>query len=349
MDDLILISQRFFPGKKQPKIEKLTGGLIHKTFKISFSNHEAYILQSINDLVFKDPNGLMNNISLIANHLKSKNYPLKILEPIASPNGFLEKDQYGNYWRAFPFYRNSLVLEKVTNPKHVFEAAKAFGLFLKFLDGIDLKNIKETIPKFHNLDHRLMHFEQAINNAKKETKSTAKEAIETILKWKEQFKFDFSKMPLRIVHNDTKISNVLLSKANMEGICVIDLDTVMPGYLVTDFGDMIRTMCCTASEEETDLDKIAIDINIFTGMTEGFLFATRSFLKKVEKENLVIGGVFIIFEQAMRFLTDYLQENIYYPVSFPEQNLIRSKNQIKLLTSLLDNQTKLDLIVNKLY
>lgn len=348
MGEIEAISERFFPEKRGLKIETITGGYIHKTFKISFSDGEAYVLQSINVSVFKDPFAVMDNILLAANHLKTKNYPFKILQPIASNNGFLEIDKFGNYWRAFPFFKNTVVFEKVSDSRQAFEAAKAFGLFIKYLDGIAVNSIKETIPDFHNLKNRMSRFDQALKDANPPQVEKAKEAIESILVWYRQLTFDFKKMPLRVVHNDTKISNVLLDKDTLKGVCVIDLDTMMQGYLVHDFGDMIRTMCCTAPENETDLDKVAINVAIFKAMTKGFLSEIQTILKKEEQENLLSGGLYIIFEQAIRFLTDYLKGNIYYPVHFNDQNLFRAKNQLRLFESLLDNKNQLELIINEL-
>ncbi len=349
MNVIEIISKRFFPTRNKGKIHYITGGLINQTYKITFENGESFILQSLNNTVFKDIPGLMNNIQSIANHLKKSNYPLAILEPIQSINGLLERDRLGNFWRAFPFIENTIAFKKVTKPNQAFEAAKAFGLFLKHLHNIDPKKINVTIPNFHNLNHRINSFNLALKSAPINRREKAKNEIEMILMRSAQLKFNFEKMPLRVVHNDTKVSNVLLDKNTKKGICVIDLDTVMPGYLVTDFGDMIRTMCCTASEEEINLDKVEIDKEIFKATTEGFIIATKSILTKIEKENLVSGGVYIIFEQSIRFLLDYLRGDVYYLVNQDDQNLFRAKNQLKLLKSLLSKRDDLELIVSELY
>ena len=160
--------------------------------------------------------------------------------------------------------------------------------------------------------------------------------------------FNFKKLPKRIVHNDTKINNVLLDEKGEKAICVIDLDTVMPGYVIFDFGDMIRTMCCTASEDEKDLRKVEINPENFKKVTAGFLNPLKRILTKEEKANLVNGGVYIIFEQAVRFLSDFLNNDFYYPVKYPEQNLFRAKNQLKLLQSVMDNKSGMELITNEL-
>jgi Ser/Thr protein kinase RdoA (MazF antagonist) len=349
MDEISLICQKFFPNKIGLQSQRISGGLINSTFKISFDDGETFILQAINQSVFGDPFVLMNNIQIIANHLKKSGYPLKVLEPISSANGLIEKDSFGNYWRTFPFFENTSVFEKVTNSEQAFEAAKSFGLFIKYLEGIDLKRIKETIPNFHNLSYRLQHFDLAVKEGLSNRIEKAKEEIKNITNWRDQLNFDFKNMPLRLVHNDTKISNVLLDEIEIKGVSVIDLDTVMPGYLITDFGDMIRTMCCSGSEEETNLDKVEIDLEIFKAVANGFLNVTNSMLTKEEKKNLIIGGIYIIFEQAIRFLTDYLQGDKYYPVQFADQNLFRAKNQIKLLQSLLEKKSEMELIISELF
>ncbi len=349
MDEVEIISQKFFPGKKIFSVQHISGGLINSTFKITFEKGESYILQAINKNVFRHPFALMSNIQIIAEHLKENKYPLKILQPVLSGNGLLEKDKSGNYWRAFPFIENTLVFEKVTSPKLAFEAAFAFGLFAKHLDGINLKRFEETIPHFHELKYRLNLFDNAFKEDAYNRRKNAEEEIESILKWRDQLKFDFEKLPLRVVHNDTKISNVLFDKDKLKGVCVIDLDTVMPGFIVIDFGDMIRTMCCTASEEEKNLDKVEIDPDIFRATAAGFLKATKTILTAPEKDNLINGGIYIIFEQALRFLTDYLQGDIYYPVEEQDQNLLRAKNQIKLLQSLLNKKKALEAITSELF
>ena len=347
MDEIKIICQKFFPGKKVQQTQHISGGHINATFKVTFANGESYILQAVNNNVFKDPFAVMSNIQSIVDHLIEKKYPLKILKPISSQNGFLEKDKSGNYWRAFPFIENTLVFEKVTSPKLAFEAALAFGLFAKHLVEINLKSIVETIPHFHDLPYRLDLFDKVFEEDATNRKKNSEEEIAAILKWRDQLKFDFEKMPLRVVHNDTKISNVLLDKEELKGVCVIDLDTVMPGFLVTDFGDMIRTMCCTASEEENNLDKVEIDVEIYRATATGFLDATKTILTPQEKDNLINGGIYIIFEQALRFLSDYLQGDIYYQVQKEDQNLLRARNQIKLLQSLLNKKN--DLNINSLF
>lgn len=348
MNEIKEICNRFFKIKSNYTISEIKGGLINSTYKISFER-VSYILQAINTKVFKDPELVMDNIQNIANHLQKNDYPLKILKPISSARGILEKDKFGTFWRAFPFIENTTVFKNITYPNQAFEAAKSFGLFIKYLDGIDINSIKETIPNFHDLKYRKTLFDSALSRNKLNRKDKVKSEIEITLKWLKSLQFDFTKMPKRVVHNDAKISNVLLDKNGLSGVCVIDLDTVMPGYIVTDFGDMVRTMCCTVTEEETDFEKVAIDINIFKATAEGFLSITKSFITSAEKKNLFDGCAYIILEQAIRYLTDYLEGDIYYPNSFADQNLYRAKNQLKLLESLIENRLTFEQITTELH
>jgi len=349
MDEVKEICQRFFKENNEFSIRRLEGGHINDTFKISYQNGTSYILQALNRKIFNDPQAVMDNIQFIADHLKKTDYPLEILEPIASKNGLLERDSFGNYWRAFPFFEKTTVYERVSNPDQAYVVANSFGLFIKHLDGIDLANIRETISNFHDLNFRFDLFEKVVKNAKPDRIEPAISEIGKALKWRKKLNFDFTNFPLRVVHNDAKISNVLLDQKGEKGVCVIDLDTVMSGFAVTDFGDMVRTMCCSASEEETNIEKVSIDIEIFKETAKGFLTVTNSILTKDEKENLISGCVYIIFEQAIRFLTDYLDGDKYYQISYPDQNLNRARNQLKLLESFNQNISILKSIVIELF
>ncbi len=350
LNDVIkAICNEFFQGREGLNIQAISGGLINKTYKISFSTDEYYVLQELNTTIFKNPSAVMANIQLVANHLKNNYYPLKNLEPVKTQNGrMLIKDRIGNYWRAFPFIESTLVFDKVSTQKQAFEAAKAFGLFIKHLDSIDPQNVKITIPDFHNLELRTKQFLKAIKDDPFNRKKTAEDEIKKLLKYRRLLDCDYKNLQLRIIHNDAKIRNVLFDEHSLNAVCVIDLDTVMPGYVISDFGDMIRTMCCTASEEEKDLSKVKIDKDLFGAVAEGFLIVTHSFLTNEEKEKLVAGGVNIIFEQAIRFLTDYLKGDEYYSVQNKGQNLNRARNQLKLFESLLEIKPELELYINGL-
>ena len=349
MDDIHFICSLFFNKLSNPKIQAIKGGLINTTFKLDFENENSFILQKINQSVFKEPDLVMNNIQKTVTHLSQNDYPLTVLQPISSTNKkLIEKDSFGNFWRAFPFIEDTKVFSEVSHPRHAFEAAKAFGLFIKYLTDIDLNCIYETIPNFHNLDYRFKIFQNACNIVDNKLREKAKLEIEKIQKLKDTLKFNFHDQPLRVVHNDTKISNILFDE-NDEAVCVIDLDTIMPGLVIFDFGDMIRTICCNFSEEERDIKKIEIEVSKFEALTKGFSYPMKNILTDIEKENLVNGGIYIIFEQAIRFLTDYLQGDIYYSKKYPDQNLIRAKNQLQLLQSILFKKKDMELITSELF
>lgn len=338
----------FVPGKPVCKLHPLGSGHIHTTFKVEFTGHGPIVLQRINTSVFKHPGLIGQNIQQLVNHLKTTKYPYTILSNLVGEDGLIIIDENGSYWRAFPFFENTIAVDSVQSAQQAFEAAKAFGSFLRYLDGLDPKNIKDTIPDFHNLELRFQHFKSIVSDDPFQRKQNAVAEIAKIYEFKDQFTFDFERMTLRIVHNDTKISNVLLDSETGKGVCVIDLDTVMQGRVVTDFGDMIRTFCCTADENEKDLSKVDIDLQIFKSMASGFLSTTKDWLTTTEMNNLLNGGIYIILEQAIRFLSDYLAGDKYYPVKYPDQNLNRTKNQLKLLQCLLLNYDELSLIINDL-
>ena len=189
MDQIKLIANQFFPTHGDTKIERISRGHINATFKISFGKKESYILQKVNSDVFNNPLSIMENIRKVADHLKKSHYPLKILWPIASANGYLLRDEPDGFWRAFPFFENTTVLDKVDQPEQAYEAAKAFGLFIRHLADMNPSNLIETIPDFHHLPFRFTQLEKAIRNCKNERIEKAKESINLILKWQKTIDF----------------------------------------------------------------------------------------------------------------------------------------------------------------
>ena len=216
-----------------------------------------------------------------------------------------------------------------------YEAAKTFGIFLSHLIGLNPREIKTVIPYFHHLPRRFERFQVAIQNASTERKKLAQPLLESIQQTYTNIEqIDLQTFPLRIVHNDCKISNVLLHRKTGKGVAVIDLDTLMPGSILTDFGDMVRTFCCSQDENHQDLSAIFIQEDILKATIAGFLEATHNWLQAIERENLLNGARYIILEQAIRFLTDFLEEDVYYPVTYAKQNWVRTGNQLRLLESL---------------
>jgi len=336
---------------KSTRLTKIGSGHINRTYLLS-SKDETYILQNINTQVFKAPWVISNNIDQVAGYLK-KTYPTYLFPaPIPTIDGSLMYRHENEYWRLLPFVTNTVAFDTLTDPIQAYEAAKQFGKLTRLLDHFDTSLLKPTIENFHNLKWRFEQFKLALHDASHTRRLIAKAEIENALTYdflisdyeSIQKRADF---PDRPIHHDTKISNVLLSEKDNSGVCVIDLDTLMPGKFISDLGDMMRTYLCAFSENETDLTKISIRLPYFEATIKGYLSEMKGFLSETEKEVILFSGKYIIYMQAVRFLSDYLNGDIYFPITYQEQNLDRSKNQFKLLAEIYDNEHTLQDIIDK--
>ncbi len=309
-------------------------GLINETWLIETENGK-FILQHINESVFKIPDYIDKNIKSIASYL-TKNHPqYKFITPLtARENVTLIKTNNG-YYRLFNFVEESQSYDVVNNPQMAYEAAKQFGKFTKLLSGFDASQLKITLPDFHNLTLRYRQFLHAANYGDIKRIEHSKELIKelksysNIVEYYEAIKSNHQ-FKKRVIHHDTKISNVLFDDDD-KGICVIDLDTVMPGYFISDLGDMLRTYLSPASEEETDFSKIIIRTDFLEATIEGYLCEMESELTKEEMNAIMYAGKFIIYMQALRFITDYLNNDIYYCSNYELHNFNRAVNQLTLL------------------
>ncbi|PWS31830.1 phosphotransferase enzyme family protein [Pedobacter paludis] len=339
--------------KENVSVKQIGSGLINRTYLLSpLSEDKQYILQHINTSVFKSPEAIANNLKAIADYL-TKNYPDYIfIKPILTING--EEMAYinGEYWRMLPFVKDAISLEVISNPKQAYEAAKQFGKLSRLLNQFNVDALEPTIPGFHNLSLRYEQFVLALNQTSKQLKGLAKHEIDFAIDHK--YVLDYynsfihrNDFPDRVMHHDTKISNVLLDKNTFEGICVIDLDTIMPGKFISDLGDMMRTYLCAFSENETDLSKIRIRVPYFESTVKGYLSEMKNNLTATEKELILFSGKYMIYMQAIRFLTDFLNGDVYYPINYPNQNLDRAKNQFKLLHELFVNEKELQEIIDE--
>ncbi|MDX1701716.1 MAG: phosphotransferase [Melioribacteraceae bacterium] len=237
------------------------------------------------------------------------------------------------------------------NEQQAFEAAKAYGKFQKYLSDFNLEDCHETIPNFHNLSNRLERFNQTLQTKSSERLEKAKLEINKVGEYK-YLEDEFQNLlelnlPRRITHNDTKINNVMLDKETKEGLCVLDLDTVMPGSILDDYGDMVRSFVSRAQEDDRDYAKVEVRLNIFEAMTSGYLGELKDVLTFEEINNLVLGAKIIVYEQAIRFLTDFIEGDIYYKVDYQDHNLDRTKNQFALLASIEDKSDEMKKIVDK--
>lgn len=328
--------------ENETNVEAFGKGLINNTWKVVAGN-KVFILQRINDAVFKKPGDIAYNISLIKDYLAQHHPQYNFVAPVASVSGddmvFIKGE---GFFRLFLFVTGSHTIDVVETPDQAYEAAVQFGRFSRLLSGFDIKKLKIAIPDFHNLPLRHRQFENALKDGSKERIAESKNIIKVIsdhsgiVKRYEQIITDPSFL-LRVTHHDTKISNVLFDK-NDKGLCVIDLDTVMPGYFISDVGDMIRTYLSPVSEEEADLNKIEIRDEFYMAIVQGYLVEMKDELTEEERKAFFYSGTFMIYMQAMRFLTDYLNNDAYYGEKYPGHNLVRAKNQLTLLDHLLEKK-----------
>jgi len=336
-------------------------GKINDTYLIKYKidqKEKKYILRKINRYVFKEPKLMVENTVNVTQHIRKKinlvanpNPTDKVLTLINSKNKkFYHLDENDDYWCMIEYIEDAYTIDIVETETQAFEAAKAFGRFQKYLADFNVLNCHITIKNFHNLPNRINVLKKAINqDILKRTHS-----IEDLLKNVDNYFYladEFENvtrlnLPTRITHNDTKINNVMLDSKTNKGICVVDLDTVMPGIVLDDFGDMVRTFTSLASEEE-DYLKVEMRLPIFEAITKGYLSEMNECLTDNEKDNLVLGAKIIVFEQTVRFLTDYLQGDVYYKTNHTNHNLDRTKNQMALLESIKKQENEMKKIVAK--
>ncbi len=314
--------KNFSITRKTYEFQGINQGYINDTYLVLDNQYPLYILQRVNHNVFKDVHGLMGNIANAFQHLEDDNYTAIELLKTESDNSYY-KDEKTGYWRLMSYINNTTAYDNATDTNIAFEAGRVVGKFNQLLAEASLDKYVDTIPNFHNLPLREKQFEESIQSAKAEKLETAKNAISFAKETLEKLKIlDNSKLPLRVCHNDTKLNNILFSKEDNKALCLIDLDTIMKGYFYFDFGDAIRTVANTAAEDEQDHDKITFERPLFEAFIRG-LESNGPFLSKEEIDLLPWGAVFMPFIHGLRALTDYLNDNIYYKVSYENQNLDR--------------------------
>ncbi len=343
------VADSFEQIKNAIHIEKLGNGLINSTWKIECADR-SYVLQKINDQVFRDPAIIEHNLVKIGEHIALYYPEYELPLPVKSKEGKELLYEAGEgYFRLFNFLEGSVCNTVVNNAKQAFEAAKQFAGFAGRLNGLATGELGNPIADFHNLELRYHHFETIAPGAKPSRLADAAELV-TFLKnhshivTKYRQLIESGDMILRPMHHDTKISNVLFDEQD-RGLAVIDLDTVMPGYFISDLGDMIRTFTCTVNEEETALDKLTIREDFFEAIINGYLSEMKDILTEPERSLLVYAGEFMIYMQCLRFATDYLENDRYYGAKYPEHNLNRALNQMKLLQELFKIKPALEKII----
>jgi Ser/Thr protein kinase RdoA (MazF antagonist) len=331
-------------------VEPLTSGLINRTWKIT-DGERQFILQQINVQVFKKPFEVAANIRMIKEFLNERAPEYLFVSPVSNTSGQdILFDKVQGYFRIFPFIKGSHTVDVVSSAEQAYEAAYQFGTFAKLLSGFDVTKLHTTIPDFHNLLLRYQQFEHSLEKGNKKRIAQAGELIQD-LKKRISIVDQFERLKKntavkeRVAHHDTKISNVLFN-ADGRGMCVIDLDTIMPGYFISDVGDMMRTYLSPANEEEKDFSKIEIREDFFRGIVQGYAKAMNNELTDPEKKLITYSGAFLVYMQALRFLTDYFNNDIYYGAKYEEHNFTRAGNQVELLKQMEKKKNVLDAIVS---
>ncbi len=340
-------------------------GHINDTYLIDYqlnSHNGKTVIQRINHEVFREPLKMMDNIVRVTNHLRVKlahRYPddihRRVLTAIPTRDDrFCYQDEEGNFWRGFEFIDRARTWDVLQSLDQAYQAAKAFGEFQTLLGDLPQPKLHETIPDFHNGPKRYRDFMEVLEKDPCNRARKAYKEIEFLQEQEATFEvvpqlLESGAIPLRTTHNDTKINNVLLDDRSGEGVCVLDLDTTMPGVSLYDFGDIVRTTVSSAAEDETDLSKICVDMERFGAIVKGFLAGAGGGLNRTEVEYLVFGGKLLTLIIGTRFLTDYLAGDRYYKIHHEGHNLQRCRAQFKLVQSIIDHEDIMNRQVERIH
>ena len=340
-----------------------TNGHINSTYILTFNEDgkiKKYVLQMISTEIFKDPEGLMNNIVGVTKHIKKKNNDmntpwadrctLTFLPTIEDKYYYL--DEQNNCWRVYEFIDNVYTCNSIENSNDFYNAGVAFGEFQNLLADYDSSTLVETIPNFHNTISRFADFKKAVEDNKSGRIENAKEDVAFALAREKETHIlidliNEGKLPLRVTHNDTKLNNILFDEATNKGICVIDLDTVMPGLSLYDFGDSIRFGANTAAEDEKDVSKVSLSLELYEAYVNGYLSSAKNALTDLEKELLPMGAWMMTYECGIRFLMDYLNGDVYFHTDYAEHNLVRARTQFALVADMENKMDEMKEIIKK--
>lgn len=338
----------------QSKIEEYGNGHINDTYLTSTGNH---ILQRINTAIFKDPQRLMDNIEKVTEFLRKKivaeggnpdRETLTVIKTLDGKNFYRYDDEH--YFRVYKFIKDTITIENSKNPADLFAAGKGFGHFQKLLDDFPVESLYETIEDFHNTPKRVEALKTAIVENRAGRASLVQGEIEFALENasfadKVVSQISNGSIPLRVTHNDTKINNILFDKDTRQAVCVIDLDTVMPGSALYDFGDALRIGASTAAEDETDLDKVFFNESAFEGFAKGYFSEMKDSLTESEIALLPFSAKLLTYECGIRFLTDYLNGDTYFKIHHEHHNIERARNQFKLVSDISKKEDRLSAII----
>lgn len=335
------ITNKFAVKGEHTSCERFGQGHINLTYIVTCSSGAVYILQRINKSIFMDPISLMENIAGVTGYLREHSTNAReVLTLVPTLDGqpfYLDED--GEYWRMYDFVTETVCLQRAESLSDFYESASTFGKFQNMLAAYPANTLHETIPHFHDTAARYAGLKKSVRDDKSGRALLVAKEIEFALSY-EDFahtlvdKTASGELPIRVTHNDTKLNNVLFDLTTRKGVCVIDLDTVMPGLAVNDFGDSIRFGACTAAEDEKDISKVSLDLNLYKSYLEGFLSECGESLTSAEIDMLPVGAKMMTLECGVRFLTDYLDGDKYFKTAYPDHNLDRCHTQFALVADI---------------
>lgn len=341
-------------------MEEYGSGHINVTYLLEMDQNgslEKYILQQINTNIFKDVEQLMENVTNVTSYLRKKiierggDPKRETLQVIPTKDGkSFYRAEDGSCYRMYYFISDATSYDLVERPEDFYESAVAFGNFQALLAEYSAETLHETIPDFHNTGKRFETFCRAVKEDVCGRAAQVQEEIAFVMAHQQEMTvltelLEKKELPLRVTHNDTKLNNIMIDNATGKGICIIDLDTVMPGSALYDFGDSIRFGACTAAEDETDLSKVALDLELYELYAKGYLKGCQGSLTKRELELLPMGAKIMTLECGMRFLTDYLQGDTYFKIHRENHNLDRCRTQFALVTDMENKWDKMKAVI----
>jgi len=356
LQHILEVASQFSIEETVNNVYEITTGHINRTYHLQTGAPRSYILQKVNTVIFKDSAGLMNNIYLVTEHLRAKllargrDADREGLQLIPTKEGAIYYQWGDEVWRMYLTITGAQTYDRATSDEMFCEVGRAFGTFQRELADFDAAQLTETIPAFHDTVSRYAYFEQVVESDVAARRSEVEDEIAFFMdrKCKAGFIVDGireGRFPLRVTHNDTKLNNIMIDDVTGKGVCILDLDTVMPGSVLADFGDAIRFGASSAAEDETDLDKVYMDIDKYAAFAKGFVSSLDGSLTEAEVRALPMGAYMMTLECGLRFLTDYLNGDTYFRIKHPTHNLDRARNQMKLVRDMEDKMSRMNEII----